>query len=111
MLPHSSIASCSDINFNAVTFADVIDFLRDVTGSNIVVDWTVLEAAGIDKSVPITLRLRDIKFSTVLQKVLDQASPTKGQIGYEVGDGIITISTTEALRRRMRTRMCTTSAI
>ena len=67
-----------DINFNAVTFADVVDFLRDVTGANIVVDWTVLEAAGIDKSVPITLRLHDIKFSTVLQKVLDQASPTKG---------------------------------
>ena len=41
------------MNFSGVAFADVIDFLRDVSGANIHVDWKILEAAGIGKDAPV----------------------------------------------------------
>lgn len=94
-----------EINFNAVTFDEVIKFFQDVTGSNIDPNWPILEAAGIDKSVPITLRLRNVKFGVVLQSVLDQASPTRGAVGYYVSDGIIHITTSEAIGQTAYTRV------
>ena len=41
-----------DVKFDGVGFSDVIDFLRDVNGANIFVNWKALEGAGIDKNAP-----------------------------------------------------------
>ena len=41
-----------EINFDGVGFGDVMEFLRDVTGANIVVDWNSIETAGIDRNAP-----------------------------------------------------------
>ena len=41
-----------EINFNGNAFGDVVDFLRDVTGANIFVNWRALETAGISKDAP-----------------------------------------------------------
>src|SRR6266568_2628916 len=42
------------VNFTNVTLKDAIDFLRDVSGSNIHVNWKAIEAAGITQDTPIT---------------------------------------------------------
>ena len=47
------------MNFNAVGLSDVIDFLRDGTGVDILVEWAALEQAGIPRDAPITIRLRE----------------------------------------------------
>ena len=37
------------MKFDAVGFGDVIDFIRDILGMKIDVDWKVLEAAGVNR--------------------------------------------------------------
>lgn len=55
-----------EVRFDAVAFSDVMDFLRDITGASIFVNWRALEAARINKNTPITVRLRNVRFSTSL---------------------------------------------
>ena len=88
-----------DLNFPAIGFADVIDFLRDVTGANIYVRWSALEAAGIDRNAPVNARLRDVKFSKALETILGDVGGGTVPLGYTVDEGIITISTQEDLTR------------
>ena len=52
-----------EVTFDGVGFSDVADFLRDVTGANLLIDWKRLEKAGIDRNAPITVKLRNIKVS------------------------------------------------
>jgi type II secretory pathway component GspD/PulD (secretin) len=48
------------LNFDATPLREAINFLRDVTGANIVLDPAV-------KDFPVSLRLRDIELASILQ--------------------------------------------
>src|SRR6185503_19872463 len=85
--------------------SDVIDFLRDVTGANIFVNWRALEAAGIDRNTPVTARLRDVKFSKALQTILSDVGGGTVKLGYTIDEGVITISTDEDLSKNVVTRV------
>lgn len=80
-----------EVRFDAVGFGDVIDFLRDVSGSNIFVDWKALEAAGIDRNSPVSVSLHGIKFSKALSVILDSVAG-RGKVGYTVDHGVIAIA-------------------
>lgn len=84
-----------ELQFDGIGFGDVIDFLRDVSGTNIVVNWKALEAAKVDKNAPTTLKLRNVKLSKALQLVLDAAAQKEGVLFYRAEDGVITISAHE----------------
>lgn len=83
-----------EISFDAVALSDVLDFFRDVSGANLFVDWKYLKGAGVDRNVPITLRLKNRKFRDVLQSVCDAAA-AKGKIDFQAQDGLMIISTKE----------------
>jgi hypothetical protein len=87
-----------EINFQGQGFADVIDFLRDVSAANIFVDWRALEKAGIDKNAPVTARLRNVKLKTALDKVLESVAP-KNKLGWKADQGVITIGPGGAERK------------
>lgn len=82
------------IKFDAVGFNDVIDFLRDVNGANIFVNWKALEAAGIDRQAPVTVNLNNVKFGKALRIILDALSGEKAKLAFKVDSGVIEISTT-----------------
>ncbi len=89
-----------EIRFERVSLEDAIDFLRDLTGANIYVNWGALQAATIDTSTPVTARLRDVRLSKALQVILQDAGSVpvpRVQLDYTVEDGVITISTAEDL--------------
>ena len=87
----------AEMNFDAAGLADVIDFLRDVTGgANIVVEWGWLEQAGVDRKAPVTLRVKNVKFGRALDLVLSSAAANV-PLGYTVDGNIIRISTREHL--------------
>ena len=86
-------------------FADVVDFLRDVSGANIFVNWRALEGVGIDRNAPVTARLRDVKFSKVLRTILDDVGGGTVRLGYTIDEGVITISTEEDLASNVVTRV------
>ncbi|HLZ09026.1 MAG TPA: hypothetical protein VKT80_10590, partial [Chloroflexota bacterium] len=93
------------LTFDAVGFSDVIDFLRDVSGTNIFVNWKSLEAAGIDRNAPVSANLRNVKFSKALNVILDSVGGGQTKLGYTVDEGVITISTQDDLTRNVVVRV------
>src|SRR5690606_15974238 len=62
-----------EISFDQIPLADAIDFLRDLTGANLYVNWGALQAAGVDTNTPVSTRLRDVRLSKALSVVLQDA--------------------------------------
>jgi Flp pilus assembly secretin CpaC len=94
-----------ELRFDGAAFADVIDFLRDVTGANIFVNWRALENAGITRDEPVTARLRNVRFATALRTILNDVGGGAGfaavPLGYTVDEGVIYITTQEDLSRNV----------
>jgi hypothetical protein len=90
------------VKFDAIGLVDVIDFLRDVTGANIFVNWRALEAAGVDRNTPITLDLSDSPLSGVLDQLLTQAGGKTAKLAYDVREGVITISSDADIKKGNR---------
>jgi len=82
-----------EVRFTGQGLVDVIDFLRDVTGTNIFVDWHALEAAGISKETPVKLQAKDVKLRHALKQILDQVGTDKGKAEFTIRDGVLVIST------------------
>ena len=93
-----------EVRFQDAPLADVVDFMRDVTGANITVNWSTIEAAGIDRKKPVTQRLRNIQGSIALKEILASVSgPAK--LGYTIEDGLVKISTEEELKSKTTTEV------
>jgi len=94
------------LKVNANSLSDVIDYLRDVSGANIYVDWPALERASIARDAPVTANLHDIKFSKALQIIFEsvQGEDDDKKLGYTLDDGVITISTKKELSKNTVTR-------
>jgi hypothetical protein len=75
-----------------VPLGDAIDFLRDVAGVNINVDWKSLEAANITKETQINLNLHDVSASKVLSLILSQAGPGD-LLTYFIDQNVVEITT------------------
>jgi hypothetical protein len=86
-----------EVNFDGVGLSDVVDFLRDVSGANMVVEWGHLAAAGIEKNAPVTLRVKNVKFGRVLDLLLSSAGGGSVPLGYTIEEDIIRVSTREHL--------------
>ena len=83
-----------DVKFDGVGFADALDFLRDISGINLFVDWKHLEQAKVDRNAPMNVSVKNQKFIDVLQTLLDLAGG-KGKILYQVQGEVVIISTKE----------------
>lgn len=91
-----------DTKFESTPFSETIDYLRDIGGINLHVNWAALEAAGIDKSVPLTFRLRNASARKVLETILREAG-AGNKLAYEVDDGMLEISTQEEMDKHLVT--------
>jgi hypothetical protein len=80
-------AKIPDARFDNTALSDVIDFLHDATRANIVVDWRSIEAAGIERSTPITLNLRNVSFKDALTHALRDLG-----LIYKAENGIVQIT-------------------
>jgi len=81
-----------EIAFSGQELGDVIDFMRDVTGTNIFVNWRALETIDIKHEAPVTLRLTDQKFEDCLSGIMAAVATKKGKPKFTVEDGVIFIS-------------------
>ena len=87
-----------------VAFADIIQYLRDATGAGIHVKWNVLSTAGVHKNTPVSLNLPDRTLHQVLRLLLEDLGDVE-PLSFTVGDGVITISTTDDLKTRTIVRV------
>jgi hypothetical protein len=90
------------INISGVTFKEAIDFLRDVSGLNLHVNWKAIEAAGVLPDTPINLKLRDVPMRKVLTLVLNEAAGGVG-LAFYLDDGVVEITTREIADGQMLT--------
>ena len=93
-----------EIKFNSVALEDAIDFLRDVSGANIHVNWRALELMNVTRQTPISVRLNDVSLRRVLKSVLDEAGAGE-QLTWYIEEGVIEITTREIADQQMITRV------
>src|SRR2546423_9891262 len=69
-LPQRGLAvNVPEIHFKGNRLADVVDFLRDVTGAKFLVDWLALKANGVVRETPVTLEVKDERLGSALAKL------------------------------------------
>jgi hypothetical protein len=91
-----------EITFDKGALADSIEFLRDVSGANFLVNWNSLAAAGITAKSPVTVKLRNVPLLQALQAICDSLV-ARTKIGFSCARGVITISTVEDIQRTVTT--------
>src|SRR3954454_16499446 len=82
-LPEVTLCDCG--------LGDVLDFMSDLSGAKIEVDWHSLARAGITRETVVTTRIRNQRFSAAMTKVLDSAERKPGVLQFETKDGVIHI--------------------
>ena len=91
-IPEKLNRKLPEVNFNGQGLSDVIDFMRDVSGVNIFIDWKALEKAGINKDAPAAVRVRDVKISTALRFVFEAVGDGKTPVECTFADNVLTIT-------------------
>jgi len=81
-----------DLRFRDNSLSDAIDFLRDITGADIYVDWKSLKEAGISKDAPVNVQLRDLSLRDTLDLIFNEVSTDKAAVVFSTHDEVITIS-------------------
>lgn len=92
------------VDFRANQLANVMEYLRNVTGANFVVQWRALEAAGITKETPITMQLNNVAAERALRLILDEAGGDLVKLSYSVDEGVVVVATAEFLAAKTEIR-------
>ncbi|HEY0010149.1 MAG TPA: hypothetical protein VGB55_15600 [Tepidisphaeraceae bacterium] len=79
------------VNFQEVALTDVLDFIRDTSKVNLVVDWKSLEQAGVSRETPVTLELSHVPLRRILRTALNAAAP--GVLTTYVEGNVIHVTT------------------
>lgn len=93
-LPEKNDRVLPEINFAGQGLSDVFDFLGDVSGLKFKIDYAALEKAGIHKDTAVTVRVREMKFSTCIRYILEDVSGGKVPLQCISKDGVVTVTTT-----------------
>ncbi len=103
--PKAALSSTlPEVRFDNITFADGIDFLRDISGANLHVNWRALELAGIGKDSQINIRLRSVSLRKVLDLMIGQVG-VGNSLSYYVDGNVLEITTREMADQQMITRV------
>ncbi len=94
-----------EVRFDQIALADAIEFLRDLTRANFLVNWRALEAAGIERTAPVSLQLRDVPASTVLKAILESAGGDGVPLAFRQRANIVFISTHDHLDAETEIRL------
>ena len=93
-----------DTVMHNVPIRDAVQYLRNMTGANIFVNWSALNAAGISNITPITLHLRNVTMRKIVSVMLQQASPSAALVDY-VSQNVLTITTRQEANLHLTTHV------
>lgn len=91
------------VDMTEMPLSEVFDYIASVTKANVHVQWSLLESQGVARDTPVTVKLANVSAERVLRLVLDEFADTR--LGYDVLDGVVIVSTAEALLRDFETRV------
>lgn len=86
-----------EVRFDGVGVADVFEFMRDISGLNLVADWKRLEPAGFTRNKPIRDSAKDLKVADMLTRIISKAADPKHPVKWANAGGVILISTPAGL--------------
>src|SRR5262249_3513798 len=86
-------------------FDQVIDWLAQYTGMQIVVRWENLTDAGVSRDKPITMSVKKLRFSQVLWMVMNEVGGTDLKLAYRASANLLILSTAEDLGKEMLGRV------
>jgi len=81
-----------EVTLGAGTFSDALDTLAQVGSLKFEVDWSSLQAAGIERSTPISVELRHVRLATAIDAVLTEAAGASHSLDYEAKDSALQIN-------------------
>jgi hypothetical protein len=93
-----------ELKFDNISLLDAIDFLRDVSGANMHVNWNAIEAVGVGKDTVVNLRLRSVPLRKVLNLVLSEAG-SGSLLTFYIDDDVIEVTTREIADQQMYTKV------
>ena len=93
-----------EIKFTNTPMRTAFEFLRDVSGANIHVNWRALEAAGVSPETTINVRLRAVPLTKVLELLLSE-SGAREALTYYVDEGVIEVTTKQLSDQQMITKV------
>jgi hypothetical protein len=104
-LARTAMHQVIDLKLSDTRITDAIDKLRDMTSAQIFVNWKALEAAGVRRDEPLSLRVGNVHASTALDLLLRMASPEGPRLGWMIDNGVVTISTADDLAKNVMIRV------
>ena len=97
-----------EIKFDKTPLEDVVEYFREVTKLNFYVNWGALKLQEVTRDTPVSLRVKNVSIATVLDMVTRGLNANKDKhssVYWIVDNGIVLISTGEALDKTTRTRV------
>lgn len=91
------------VNFKRNTINQVVNYMKTVTDVEIYADWKALDSIGIRPDDEVTLDLGRVSAEVALRRVLEQLGDHLDRPQFGIEDGMVVITTEDALRRRMVT--------
>ena len=88
-----------EVQFDGAALESVMDWVAEITQANIVVRWQVLEAEGIERDKPVTVKCRNLRLSQVLWLVMSEVGGTDVQLAYRAYGSLLVLSTEQDLGR------------
>src|ERR1700716_1817269 len=93
-----------ELKFSGIALGDAVDFLRDVSGANINVNWKALGENNVTQDTVVNIQLRDVSLRKALTLLLSEAGGGD-TLAFSVDEGVIEITTHEIADRQLYTRV------
>jgi len=91
--------------FADVPLKDVIQYVRDWADINVYTNWATLNAAGIDETSPVNVKLKDVSLRTALDIVLEDVGAGQVELLHEARGDLLVVATREHLSTITVTRI------
>lgn len=90
-----------DIQFEEAPLADVLTYLGQAAGVNIVARWRHLEDLGVERDRPVMLSAKNLRLRQVLWLLMNDVGGPDVKLAYRAEGSLILFSTAEDLNQTM----------
>ncbi len=95
----------AEISLEAAPLKAALDWVAELTGVTIHVNWEQLDQVGVLPGTPVTLQARDLRLRDVMSLLLRDAGGLDVRLGFLVRENLIYVTTTAELDRELVTRI------
>jgi beta-lactamase regulating signal transducer with metallopeptidase domain len=93
-----------EVRFEELPLAEALESLRKSGDLNMTVNWAALSSAGIDRTAPVSVQLKNVTIEQALDHALLAAAGNQVRLGYDTVHGALLVSTEEDLNTHTELR-------